>query len=45
MASKKLPSSSGYFNKKMLDILEQGEKKQATTSKKTTSGGKSTKRK
>ena len=45
MASKNLPSSSGYFNKKMLDILEKGEKKQTTTSKKTTSGGKSTKRK
>ena len=44
MASKKLPSSSGYFNKKMLDILEQGERtsKKQTTSK---SAGKTTKRK
>ena len=34
MAEKKLNSSSGYFNKEMLAILNKGEKK--TTSKKTT---------
>ena len=34
MASKKLPSSAGYFNKEMLSILEKGEKK--TSSKKST---------
>ena len=46
MASKTLPSSSGYFNKKMLSILEQGEK-QAASKKKPASGGsgKSVKRK
>lgn len=27
MANKTLPSSTGYFNKKMLDILNNGEKK------------------
>ena len=31
----KLPSSSGYFNKKMLDILKKGEKTQKTTPKDT----------
>lgn len=40
MANKSLPSSSGYFNKKMLAILEKGEEK---TPKKTTK--KSTKKK
>ena len=39
MTSKPLPSSSGYFNKKMLNILDAGEKKTAnkntTTSKNT----------
>ena len=32
MANKKLPASTGYFNKEMLEILEKGESK--TTSKK-----------
>ena len=27
MTNKTLPSSTGYFNKKMQDILEKGEKK------------------
>ena len=39
MKSKKLPASTGYFNKAMLDILEKGEKKASskkTSSKKTT---------
>lgn len=27
MPNKSLPSSTGYFNKKMLDILKKGEKK------------------
>lgn len=30
MAGKKMQSSSGYFNKDMLKILEQGEKKTAS---------------
>lgn len=30
MASKPLPSSSGYFNKKMLSILDAAEKKPAS---------------
>ena len=34
MAGKKLNSSSGYFNKEMLAILEKGEKKTTSTSKK-----------
>jgi len=41
MASKKLPSSTGYFNKEMLNILEKGEKK---TAKKTTTKKKTTKK-
>lgn len=36
MASKKLPSSSGYFNADMLKILERGEKKTSKKSTKTT---------
>lgn len=43
MASKSLPSSSGYFNKKMLSILDAGEKKPAsknTTTTKSTGGKK-----
>lgn len=36
MASKKLASSTGYFNKDMLSILEKGEKKTAKKSTKTT---------
>ena len=37
MANKSLPASTGYFNKKMLDILKKGEKeeKKTTTKKKT----------
>ena len=34
MAKKKLPASTGYFNKEMLEILEKGESK--TNSKKAT---------
>ena len=34
MANKTLPSSSGYFNKKMLAILEGETKKSATANKK-----------
>ena len=33
MASKKLPSSSGYFNKEMQAILKKGETKSTTTKK------------
>ena len=40
--SKTLPSSSGYFNKEMLAILNKGEKK--TASKKTTTTKKTTKK-
>ena len=38
MAGKKLESSSGYFNKEMLAILNKGEKKpkKQSTAKKTT---------
>jgi len=39
MASKKLPASTGYFNKEMLAILNKGEKassKKPTTKKSTT---------
>lgn len=38
MASKTLPSSSGYFNKKMLAILE-GDTKKADSKKSTKSTG------
>jgi hypothetical protein len=38
MANKTLPSSSGYFNKEMLAILNKGEKK-ASSSKKTSKSG------
>lgn len=36
MANKTLPASTGYFNKKMLDILAKGESKSAPTAKSTT---------
>ena len=32
MANKTLPASTGYFNKKMLDILAKGESKSAPKS-------------
>lgn len=38
--AKKLPSSSGYFNKEMLAILKKGEGKTASGKKKTTSSKK-----
>lgn len=34
MDKKALPSSSGYFNKKMLDILKKGETKEKKTASK-----------
>lgn len=44
MAKKSLPASTGYFNDKMLKILEQGEtkttKKSSTKTSKTKSGKK-----
>lgn len=40
MAKKVLPSSTGYFNDKMLKILEQGAKKQTTKSTKANKSGK-----
>lgn len=36
MASKKLTSSGGYFNKEMLAILNKGEAKKSTGAKKST---------
>ena len=44
MANKTLPASTGYFNKKMLDILAKGESKAApavknTATKSTTAKG------
>ena len=41
--AKKLPSSSGYFNKEMLAILKKGEGKTASSKKKTTSSKKKVK--
>lgn len=38
--TKKLPSSSGYFNKEMLAILKKGEGKSSSGKKKTTSSKK-----
>ena len=36
MANKTLPASTGYFNKRMLDILEKGESKAKPAVKSTT---------
>ncbi len=44
MASKKLTSSGGYFNKEMLAILNKGEKK-TSSGKKTGATSKKTKKK
>lgn len=33
MASKKMPASTGYFNKEMLAILKKGETKKSTAKK------------
>lgn len=41
----KLPSSSGYFNKEMLAILERGEAKKSTTKKANTAKKAITKKK
>ncbi len=38
--AKKLPSSSGYFNKEMLAILKKGEEKTASGKKKSSTGSK-----
>lgn len=38
--AKKLPSSSGYFNKEMLAILKKGEAKSSSGKKKSTSSNK-----
>ena len=40
MASKSLPSSTGYFNKEMQAILKKGEAKTTSGKKKTTSSKK-----
>lgn len=40
MASKKLPSSTGYFNKEMQAILKKGESKTTSGKKKSSAGSK-----
>lgn len=45
MPNKTLPSSTGYFNKKMLDILEKGEKKPTKKTTAKSSGSKTSKSK